>query len=76
VVRVSDSLRDDVLQDILEVIDEVEAEVVDECKLGATRDQIVEGTCERIRRRLRRDYRIKCDECEHGQLRVSDAIYR
>ena len=39
-------------EDVLEVIDEVEEKVVDECKLGATRDQIAEGTCERIRRRI------------------------
>lgn len=38
--------------DIIEIINEVEAEVLAEDKLGASRDQIAEGTCERIRERI------------------------
>ena len=38
---------------VFDVISEVEKEILAEDKLGASRDQIVEGTCQRIRDRLR-----------------------
>jgi len=36
--------------DVLEIVDEVEDTVLAEGKLGASRDQVAEGTCARIRR--------------------------
>lgn len=38
---------------VIDIIDEVEDEVLDEDKMGATRDMIAEGTCARIRERVR-----------------------
>lgn len=45
-------------------VDEVESEILAEDKLGATRDMLVEGTCERIRDRLTERF-IPCQECGH-----------
>jgi len=40
-------------EDVLNAIDEVEGKILAEDKTGATRDQVVEGTCQRIRSRIR-----------------------
>ena len=39
--------------EVEEIIGEVEAEVLAEDKFGASRNDVVEGTCQRIVRRLR-----------------------
>lgn len=38
---------------VLEIIDEVEEEVLSEYKTWATRNQVAEATCARIRNRIR-----------------------
>jgi len=63
-----------------EVIEDVEEEILAEDKLGASRDQIVEGTCQRIRDRLRDElnngdkwfiHRFECPDC--GAVTRSDS---
>lgn len=39
--------------EVEEIIEDVEAEALAENKLGASRNDVVEGTCQRIVRRLR-----------------------
>lgn len=52
------------LSDVLDVVDDVESEVVDEDKMGASREQVAEGTCERVRRRLKDELGVPCRRCE------------
>lgn len=40
------------IEEVEQIIEDVEAEVLAEDKLGASRNDVVEGTCQRIVRRL------------------------
>ena len=51
--RPEDELDRDTLHAVISLVEEIEEEVLDEDKTGATRDQMVEGTCQRIRDRIR-----------------------
>jgi hypothetical protein len=41
------------LSEVEELIEDVESEILAEDKFGASRDEVAEGTCRRIKRRLR-----------------------
>lgn len=46
------------VETVMDIIDDVEDQILSEDKHGASRNQVAEGTCSRIRRRINEHERV------------------